>query len=143
MGGVGECVADRGPICATKARPRMHARTKTNALWIAGLSSLAMGIFWAPAFVTAHRTGPGFFDWELLSRLMATGYGDWQWFHHMWETGRSSIVRDCELPVFDPFHCGGPCCFTAPNGASPTARAPRTFRSAPNLDNLPNPHSDE
>ena len=107
MGGVGECVADRGPFCATKARPRMHARTKTNALWIAGLSSLAMGIFWAPAFVTAHRTGPGFFDWELLSRLMATGYGDWQWFHHMWEAGRTSIVRHGELPVFDPFHCGG------------------------------------
>lgn len=69
----------------------MHARTKANALWIAGLSTLAMGIFWAPAF----------------RHLYATGYGDWQWFHHMWEAGRISIVRHGELPVFDPFHCGG------------------------------------
>jgi hypothetical protein len=85
----------------------MTPPSKRNALWLAAMSTIAMGIFWAPAFVTAHRTGPGFFDWDLVPRLMTTGYGDWQWFHHMWEAGRTSIVRWGELPVFDPHHCGG------------------------------------
>ena len=69
----------------------MTASTKKNALLLAAVSTLAMGAFWAPAFET----------------LGATGYGDWQWFHHMWEAGRTSIVRWGELPVFDPYHCGG------------------------------------
>ena len=47
--------------------------------------------FWAPAF--EHPT--------------ASGWGDWQWFHHMWEAGRIAIERWHELPLFDPHHCGG------------------------------------
>lgn len=69
----------------------MTASTKKNALSLAAISTLAMGVFWAPAFRT----------------LESTGYGDWQWFHHMWEAGRTSIVRWGEVPLFDPHHCGG------------------------------------
>ncbi len=47
--------------------------------------------FWAPAF----------------QHLEASGWGDWQWFHHMWEAGRVAIVRWHEAPLFDPHHCGG------------------------------------
>lgn len=62
-----------------------------------GTRSLALGaaflafVFWAPAF---HH-------------LEASGFGDWQWFHHMWEAGRIAIERWHEVPLFDPHHCGG------------------------------------
>lgn len=69
----------------------MTRSARRRALGTLALSSLAMGIFWAPAFEHAQ----------------ATGYGDWQWFHHMWEAGRTAIVRWGEAPLFDPHHCGG------------------------------------
>jgi len=47
--------------------------------------------FWAPAFLSPE----------------ATGWGDWQWFHHMWEAGRVAVERHGEWPLFDPHHCGG------------------------------------
>ncbi len=47
--------------------------------------------YWAPAF----------------EHPMASGWGDWQWFHHMWESGRIAIERWHEVPLFDPHHCGG------------------------------------
>lgn len=62
-----------------------------------GTRGLALGAafvafaFWAPAF---HH-------------LTASGFGDWQWFHHQWEAGRIAIERWHEAPLFDPFHCGG------------------------------------
>lgn len=37
----------------------------------------------------------------------ATGFGDWQFFHHMWEAARVSVVSYGEWPLWDPFHCGG------------------------------------
>lgn len=36
-----------------------------------------------------------------------TGYGDWRWFHHMWEAGRVGYQRWHEIPLFNPYHCGG------------------------------------
>lgn len=47
--------------------------------------------FWSPAFLAGD----------------ATGFGDWQWFHHQWEAARIAIVRWGEAPLFDPHHCGG------------------------------------
>lgn len=55
-----------------------------------GAAFVAAG-FWAPAF----------------EHPMASGWGDWQWFHHMWEAGRIAIERWHEVPLFDPHHCGG------------------------------------
>lgn len=37
----------------------------------------------------------------------ASGFGDWQQFHHWWEVGRVSITRFGEWPLWDPNHCGG------------------------------------
>lgn len=69
----------------------MTRGARRRALGLGALSTIAMAIYWAPAFEHAE----------------ATGYGDWQWFHHMWEAGRTAIVRWGEPPLFDPHHCGG------------------------------------
>lgn len=69
----------------------MTRGARRRALAIGALSTIAMGVYWAPAF----------------QHPWATGYGDWQWFHHAWEAGRIAFVRWGELPLFDPFHCGG------------------------------------
>jgi hypothetical protein len=37
----------------------------------------------------------------------ATGWGDWQFFHHMWEVGRVGLERHGALPLWDAHHCGG------------------------------------
>jgi hypothetical protein len=58
--------------------------------WAVALAVFAMGIFWSPPFLTS-----------------ATGWGDWQWFHHMWEAGRIGYVRWHEVPLWNPYHCGG------------------------------------
>ncbi len=55
------------------------------------VSTVVMAAFWSPAFLDAQ----------------ATGFGDWQWFHHQWEAGRVAITRWGEAPLFDPHHCGG------------------------------------
>jgi hypothetical protein len=65
--------------------------TRGRLLALASFCLLVSLAFWAPAF--QHMT--------------ASGWGDWQWFHHMWEAGRIAIVRWHEVPLFDPFHCGG------------------------------------
>ena len=69
----------------------MTRGARRRAFGLGALSTIAMAIYWAAAFEHAH----------------ATGYGDWQWFHHMWEAGRTAIVRWGEPPLFDPHHCGG------------------------------------
>jgi len=90
------------PLRYNAARPVSQARK--NALALAAVSTAMMALFWAPAFVhVAWNAG----DPSLTWRVHATGYGDWQWFHHMWEAGRTAIVRWGEAPVFDPHHCGG------------------------------------
>jgi hypothetical protein len=44
---------------------------------------------------------PALWEWD------ASGWGDWQQFHHWWEVGRVSILRHGEWPLWDPHHCGG------------------------------------
>ncbi len=44
---------------------------------------------------------PALWNWD------ASGWGDWQQFHHWWEVGRVSILRFGEWPLWDPNHCGG------------------------------------
>jgi hypothetical protein len=66
-------------------------RLSRNAASIT-LGSLALAsALWSPAFF----------------RPFATGFGDWQFFHHMWEAGYVALVRYGEWPLWDPYHCGG------------------------------------
>jgi hypothetical protein len=58
---------------------------------VAAAALIATGIYWAPAFERLHNTGNG----------------DWTWFHHMWEAGRIAIRRWHEVPLWNPYHCGG------------------------------------
>jgi hypothetical protein len=69
----------------------MTGLARRRLLALSGACLLVSFAFWAPAF--RHPT--------------ASGWGDWQWFHHMWEAGRIAIVRWHEAPLFDPHHCGG------------------------------------
>jgi hypothetical protein len=69
----------------------MSADPKRSRRAIAAAALLAMGAFWAPAFLHWTRSGSG----------------DWAWFHHMWEAGRVAITRFHEVPFWDPYHCGG------------------------------------
>jgi hypothetical protein len=62
-----------------------------RASGIAAAALVTMGILWAPAFL----------------RPDVSGWGDWQWFHHMWEAGRVAILRWHEVPLWNPYHCGG------------------------------------
>ncbi len=64
---------------------------RRRAVLIAGGSLLAAAELWAPAFRS----------------LQATGFGDWQLFHHMWEAGFVALTRYHEWPLWDPYHCGG------------------------------------
>lgn len=65
-------------------------RHAARRLGVVALALLAMGGLWAPAFASG-----------------ASGWGDWQWFHHMWEAGRVAYVRWHEVPLWNPHHCGG------------------------------------
>lgn len=42
-----------------------------------------------------------------LIHWRASGFGDWQQFHHWWEIGVVSFRRWGEWPLWDPHHCGG------------------------------------
>jgi hypothetical protein len=55
------------------------------------VSLLAAISLWLPAFFSPD----------------ATGFGDWQFFHHMWEAGYVALTRYGEWPLWDPYHCGG------------------------------------
>lgn len=52
---------------------------------------VAACIYWSPAL----------YHWS------ATGFGDWQQFLHQWEAARVSYLRYGELPLWNPWHCGG------------------------------------
>jgi hypothetical protein len=45
--------------------------------------------------------------WPMFIQPEATGWGDWQQFHHWWEIGVVSLRRWGEWPLWDPHHCGG------------------------------------
>lgn len=53
------------------------------------------------ALLAAVAFAPALVEWD------ASGWGDWQQFHHWWEVGRVSITRFGEWPLWDPNHCGG------------------------------------
>ncbi len=44
---------------------------------------------------------------ELFERPFATGFGDYQFFHHSWELGQVALSRYGELPLWNPYQCGG------------------------------------
>jgi len=48
-------------------------------------------VFWHSAFADLQSTGPH----------------DWQFFVQLWETARVAIQRFGELPLWNPYHCGG------------------------------------
>ena len=45
--------------------------------------------------------------WPAFKSLRRSGFGDWQFFHHMWEAGYVALTRHGEWPLWDPYHCGG------------------------------------
>lgn len=63
-------------------------RERRIALWVT--LGLALGQ-WGSSLVTG-------FD---------TGFGDWQMVHHNWEAAWVTVTRFGEMPLWDPFHCGG------------------------------------
>ncbi len=64
----------------------------SRTTWLIALGSfLAALLLWFPAFRDPY----------------ATGFGDWQFFHHMWEAGYVALTRHGEWPLWDPYHCGG------------------------------------
>lgn len=65
-------------------------RIARGAAIAAGASALSLAYWW-PAFRVPD----------------ATGFGDWQMIHHNWEAGLVALTRYGELPLFDPYHCGG------------------------------------
>jgi hypothetical protein len=66
-------------------------RPSSTTLRLAAFSFLAALGLWWPAF----------------REPFATGFGDWQFFHHMWEAGYVALTRHGEWPLWDPYHCGG------------------------------------
>ncbi len=68
----------------------MSERVARLVVLVAGACALSLAYWW-PAF----------------RNLDATGFGDWQMVHHNWEAALVTVTRFGELPVFDPFHCGG------------------------------------
>ena len=38
---------------------------------------------------------------------LRTGFGDWQMVHHNWEAAWVTVTRHGEMPLWDPYHCGG------------------------------------
>jgi hypothetical protein len=58
---------------------------------VALFSLVAAVLMWLPAF----------------REPFATGFGDWQYFHHIWEVGYVALTRYREWPLWDPYHCGG------------------------------------
>ncbi len=50
-------------------------------------------------------------SWLFLSPLFAKpmhlGHGDWLWFHFTWDAARKTLLGFHELPVWNPYYCGG------------------------------------
>lgn len=66
---------------------RRSVRSALTAL----LAVVAAAVYWHAAF----------------TRPAATGFGDWRYFHHMWEAGWVAVHRFGEWPLWDPYQCGG------------------------------------
>ncbi len=83
-------------------------------LRIPGLILAALGlsaVFWRRALSTGEQTG----------------FGDWQFFHHMWEVARVGILRDGALPLWNPHHCGGLTYFGNPQSQAFSPLFPLAF----------------
>ena len=59
---------------------------------------LAAAGYWSPALVHFEETG----------------FGDWQQFQHQWEAAWVAVARWGEMPLWNPFHCGGVTLFGDP-----------------------------
>ncbi len=44
---------------------------------------------------------------EVVRDLEATGFGDYEEYHHLWEAGWIAITRHGEWPLWNPHQCGG------------------------------------
>lgn len=75
-------------------------RERVAAAWTRGSVRAALASAAAVAAAFAYWL-PAFFD------PRATGFGDWQYFHHMWEVAWVAMVRYGEVALFDPYQCGG------------------------------------
>ncbi|MCA9529080.1 MAG: hypothetical protein KC543_02960 [Myxococcales bacterium] len=75
-----------------------RSRSLARRLALPVVSTLAAAALWAP----------------MLAHPRATGFGDWQFFHHMWEAGYVGVWRYGEWPLWDPYHCGGVTLFGNP-----------------------------
>ncbi|MCA9594395.1 MAG: hypothetical protein KC776_13820 [Myxococcales bacterium] len=63
---------------------------KAKAAWVAAPFAIALLLFQ-----------------EMFVHWSNTGFGDYQYFHHAWELGRVAWSRYGELPLYNPFQCGG------------------------------------
>ncbi len=54
---------------------------------------------------------------ELFKDPQATGFGDYQFFHHSWEAARVAWYGEGQAPLWNPFQCGG-----IPDWADPQAQ---------------------
>lgn len=67
-------------------------RTRALRAVAVGVVALAAAAgYWSPALV----------------HLDETGFGDWQQFQHQWEAAWVTVMRWGEMPLWNPFHCGG------------------------------------
>lgn len=65
--------------------------TPISPLALVAASLAAAFAYWSPAF----------------AYLEQTGFGDWQQFQHQWEVMRVALLRYGEIPLWNPWHCGG------------------------------------
>lgn len=86
-------------------------------------------------FVLAAIAAAAAFWYPALRHWSATGFGDWQQFLHQWEAARIAMVRYGEVPLWNPYHCGGTLLFGDPQaqGFSPLFFLFMPFGSAAGL----------
>ena len=77
----------------------MKSPASASHAWPKWLSKLNLFVFFS-ALVA--------FSWaELFVDVHATGFGDYQFFHHSWEAARAAWYGEGRVPLWNPFQCGG------------------------------------
>lgn len=61
----------------------------------------------ASALVASSTLVTLFLYEEVLHDVQATGWGDYQEYHHLWESAWIAMTRYGEWPLWNPFQCGG------------------------------------
>lgn len=86
-------------------------------------------------FVLAAIAAAMAFWYPALRHWSKTGFGDWQQFLHQWEAARIAMLRYGEVPLWNPYHCGGTILFGDPQaqGFSPLFFLFMPFGSAAGL----------